>query len=380
MEQMRAILFTLSRSIKVDVKVALDTIGTHRYPSMCLCFFLHCSITMFPRLGIGLVIALAMITGADRLFSYDLPPIRLSPDSSSVICEHGNVQHIPARSTAVYNSVPLHNVNIQTENWTWQMFPDGFIYPTYLAAVQNRLDGVWNYDKHTDWIWDITLGGRAPLFRYGNRSALYPEGWQLDLDGSVHLRLHLIESMDMEANDFRFGFPLSYGTKIWQFRTGYYHVSSHMGDERMLRDIRAAVYDPNFDPDRTYRLNYYREAWLLSYAYRPTPSTRLYAEVDYAFMQGVETKPWHFQLGAEYSPRYPAQGGLGTPFAAINARLMQEFDFDGNLTIQGGWQWRGSRNELFRIGLQYFTGVSDQYSFLLGRREHKFGIGVWYDF
>ena len=48
MEQMRAILFTLSRSIKVDVKVALDTIGTHRYPSMCLCFFLHCSITCFP--------------------------------------------------------------------------------------------------------------------------------------------------------------------------------------------------------------------------------------------------------------------------------------------------------------------------------------------
>ena len=340
------------------------------------------------RLGIGLVIALAMIIGTERLFAYDLPPIRLNP--SSPVYEYGNTRPVAVRSTAAYDSVPLRNMSIQTENWTWQMLPDGFIYPTYLAAVQNRLDCAWNYDKHTDWIWDITLGGRAPLFRYGNRSTLHPEGWQLDLEGSVRLRLHLKESMDMESNDFRFGFPLSYGTKVWQFRTGYYHVSTHMGDERMIR------YYPHGDPTlpnngdppgvlgnrnrSNYRINYYREAWLFSYAFRPTPNTRLYAEADYAVLRGDSTEPWHFQFGAEYSPRYPAQGGRGTPFAAINARLMQEFDFDGNITFQTGWQWRGSRNELFRIGLQYFAGVSDQYSFILGRREHKIGLGVWYDF
>jgi hypothetical protein len=326
---------------------------------------------MFSRIGlIVIVLGVGTLNAAD-----ELPPIRLSP--GSVVCDGSTVP-----STAV------RNVGIQTENWTWQMFPDGFIYPTYLAAVQNRLDCVWNYDKDLDWIWDITLGGRAPLFRYGNRSALYPEGWQLDLDGSVHLRLHLRESMDMEANDFRFGFPLSYGTKIWQFRTGYYHVSSHMGDERMIRHY------PNGDPtlpdktsgmgtrqDSSYRVNFYREAWLLSYAFRPTPNTRLYAEADYAFMQGVLTKPWHFQFGAEYSPLFPtARGEWGTPFAAINVRLMEEHDFDGNLTLQTGWQWRGARNQLFRVGVQYFTGVSDQYEFIATKREHKVGIGVWYDF
>jgi hypothetical protein len=266
------------------------------------------------------------------------------------------------------------------------MFPSGFIYPAYLAAVQNRLGGVWNHDPNLDWIWDLTLGGRAPLLRCGNQSALFPEGWQLDLEGSVHLRLALNNGMDMEANDFRFGLPLSYGTKIWQVRTGYYHVSTHIGDERMLRyyDVTETPYNPpvmeNAPKDRGHRLNYYREAWLLSYAYRPTPNTRLYAEVDYAFMLGNLTKPWHFQFGAEYSPRYPALGGWGTPFTAVNARLMQEHNFDGNLTLQTGWQWRGSQNQLFRIGVQYFTGVSEQYSFLMHPREHKVGIGVWYDF
>jgi len=273
-------------------------------------------------------------------------------------------------------------VSIQTDNWTWQLFPDGFIYPTYLAAVQNRLGGVWNYDEHVNWIWDITLGGRAPLIRYGNRSTVYPEGWQLDLEGSVNLRLALKIGMDMEANDFRAGFPLSYGTKTWQVRTGYYHVSSHVGDERVLRYIPNGGEEPykNRGLESNSRFNYWREAWLLGYAYRPTPNTRLYAEVDYAFMIGELTKPWHFQFGAEYSPRYPARGEWGTPFAAINARLMQEHDFDGNLTVQTGWQWRGSRNQLFRIGVQYFAGVSEQYSFLVHRREHKIGFGFWYDF
>ena len=341
---------------------------------------------MFSRIGlITIVLGVGTLNAAD-----ELPPIRLSP--GSVVCDNSTVP-----STAV------RNVGIQTENWTWQMFPDGFIYPTYLAAVQNRLDCAWNYDKDLDWIWDITLGGRAPLIRHGNRSVLYPEGWQIDLEGSVHLRMHLGESMDMEANDFRFGLPISYGSKIWQFRTGYYHVSSHIGDRRMIRyydnsnpgDVQQGIPpggpgDPAIPNnwsgmgtkfDSSYRIHYYREAWLLSYAYRPTPNTRLYAEVDYAFMIGPHTKPWHFQFGVEYSPLFPAaRGGWGTPFAAFNARLMQEWNFDGNFTIQTGWQWRGSRNELFRIGAQYFVGASDQYEFIATKREQKIGIGVWYDF
>jgi len=340
-------------------------------------------------LGFAWVVTAWVVTvwsGISRADSF--PPIRLCPASS------------PAVSAALYEAVPVRNNNLavqtvqtfHTENWTWQLFPDGFIYPTYLAATQNRLTCVTNYDPDIKWNWDITLGGRAPLFRYGNRSALFPEGWQVDIEGSVHLRLALMQQMDMEANDFRVGLPFSYGTKVWQVRTGYYHVSSHVGDERVLRYINEGGWDewegdPEYKGKPTYRagedhhrLNYYREAWLLSCAYRPTPSTRLYAEVDYAFMLGELTKPWHFQFGAEYSPVYPARGGWGTPFAAVNVRLMQEFNFDGNFTLQTGWQWRGSRNELFRIGLQYFNGTSEQYSFITHPRERKIGIGVWYDF
>jgi hypothetical protein len=277
--------------------------------------------------------------------------------------------------SVIHKAQDFDHVTMQTwedHPWTWQLFPASLIYPSYLANVnESRLGGVWNHDEDLGWIWDITLGGRTPFLRYGNRSVLFPEGFQIDLEGSVHLRLDLENQMDMDAQDFRVGFPISYGNKIWQLRTGYYHVSSHMGDERILRLQQQGI-DPK-------RLNYFREALLLGFSYRFRPDIKLYAEADYAFSLGERTRPWHFLFGAEYSSLYPTNEFWGKPFAAINVMLLQERQYDGNITIQAGWQWRGAHNQLFRIGIQYFSGISEQYEHI-ANREHKIGIGLWYDF
>ena len=36
-------------------------------------------------------------------------------------------------------------------------------------------------------------------------------------------------------------------------------------------------------------------------------------------------------------------------------------------------------NHLFRAGVQYFSGKSDQYQFFK-QYEEKIGLGLWYDF
>ncbi|MDR1270736.1 MAG: DUF1207 domain-containing protein [Planctomycetaceae bacterium] len=283
---------------------------------------------------------------------------------------HSDVSISRIPSISVSDSVTMQTR--ENQPWTWQLFPASLIYPSYLAGVnESRLGSVWNHDKDLGWIWDITLGGRAPIVRYGNRSVLFPEGFQMDFEGSVHLRLDLENQMDMDAQDFRFGIPFSYGNKIWQVRTGYYHVSSHMGDERILR-----LQNQGIDPQR---LNYVREALILGFSYRLRPSIKLYAEADYAFWLGERTSPWHFQFGAEWSSLYPTNEFWGKPFAAVNIMLLQERQYDGNITIQAGWQWRGTHNQLLRFGVQYFGGVSEQYEHL-SKREHKIGIGLWYDF
>jgi len=246
--------------------------------------------------------------------------------------------------------------------------------PAYLAgANESRFGSVWNKADDLGWIWDITLGGQAPLLRYGTRNSVLPEGFQLDIEGSAHLRLDIERGRDLDAADFRFGAPISFAVKNWQFKTGYYHVSSHLGDERILRLQGEGLAFPYG------RTNYVREAWILGVAYRPHSDIRLYAEADFAFWLGEETKPWHFQFGAEYSPMAPTGNWVGRPFAAIHTRLLQERNYDGYLCFQCGWQWRGPKNQIIRVGLQYFTGISEQYEYLYTKRENKLGIGLWLD-
>ena len=147
---------------------------------------------------------------------------------------------------------------------------------------------------------------------------------------------------------------------------GYYHLSSHIGDEYLLKY-------PDFP-----RINYVRESLVSGLAVYLNPNLRLYSEAGYAFYIDGGAKPWEFQFGADFSPAEPTGLG-GAPFFAINGHLRQENDFGGNMTVQTGWQWRGRTGHLLRFGMQYFNGMSDQYQFY-NRFEEQIGAGLWYDY
>lgn len=248
-----------------------------------------------------------------------------------------------------------------------QLFPQGIIYRAYLAGVkESRLQGVWNRDTRNGWLWDITLGGRVGLLRYGSPAGTRPEGFQIDLEGAGLPRLNLDENADLEASDFRFGIPITWGTARHQVKFAYYHLSSHVADEFLLKH-------PGFN-----RLNYSRNVLVYGHSFYPTPWTRLYGEIGYAFTVDV-AEPLEAQFGWEYSP--PCDTGLtGAPFAAIGAHLREEVDFGGNLVAQIGWAWRSRPDSgLLRLGVQYYNGKNDQFSFF-DVSENKIGLGIWYDY
>ncbi|MDR1923143.1 MAG: DUF1207 domain-containing protein [Planctomycetaceae bacterium] len=308
----------------------------------------------------------------------DLPPLRLDMDSAPSF-----YPIVPIDSLQLDNSQSSTDTNIFCDNslesraqlrpWVIQLLPAGRIYQSYLAGVnETRLGLTWNYDQKLKNIWDATVGGNAPLFRYGSRDNIFAEGFQIDVEGSAHLRMDYDRQRDMDAMDYRFSLPITFGNKIWQIRTGYFHVSSHLGDERMIRLNAANL------PHK--RINYVRESIVLGISYRVKPSMRVYFEIDYSTWLGELTRPWHFQFGAEYSSPYPVANLSCSPFAAVNVQLLQERSYDGNITIQAGLQWRNNNGNLFRIGLQYFRGISEQFEHMYEARENKFGLGIWYDF
>jgi hypothetical protein len=255
------------------------------------------------------------------------------------------------------------------EAWTSQILPQGLMYPSYLAGrKESRLESVINYTEGYGALWDITLGGRAPIWRYGTTDVVHPEGWELELEGAALLRLDWERHRNLAATDYRAGVPIVYGTRRWQFKTGYYHVSSHLGDNYLT---------DNFRP----RVHYSRDSVMFGLAVKPVDDVRLYAEVDYAFHTGKTADPVELQFGLEYSPQFNPNmsNWAARPFFATHAHLYQERDFGGYWTTQTGIQWRSATNALMRVGAEYFQGGDDLYQFHT-RFQRKYGAGFWFDF
>lgn len=253
-----------------------------------------------------------------------------------------------------------------SEPWQWTFLPRGFLYSTYWASeAEPRLATQLFHENGHDELLDSTIGGRIGFVRFGGRNSL--EGWQLDLLAGAKLRQDPNEGMDMQSTDFRYDIPLTWRQGQHALKFGYYHISSHAGDEFLLKN-------PGFT-----RLNFLRDVFYLGYSYNPIPELRLYSEAGWAFNCDV-SEPWEFQFGFDYGPAGPTYI-RGAPFIAMNVHLREELDFGGNFAMQAGWAWRGEglAAGILRTGLYYYNGGSPQFSFY-ANSEQSIGWGLWYDF
>lgn len=254
------------------------------------------------------------------------------------------------------------------DTFHWEYLPKDTLYPFYLADTkQSRMAGQWIEATNDSTLLDATLGGRFGILRYVNSTqGPFRRGVQLDFEGSAQVRLDMTNEHDVRAVDFRAGIPLSFSFGRLQTRVGYYHISSHLGDEFLIKN-------PGYD-----RKNYVRDVLLLGAAYWLNDSARVYGEATWAFYSDL-SEPWEFIFGIEDAPRRPT-GLRGAPFYAINGRLREEVNFSGAITAQAGWAWRSSYDTgLLRVGLHYFNGLSNQFSFYQDH-EQMVGFGLWYDF
>lgn len=251
---------------------------------------------------------------------------------------------------------------------TWQLMPSGLMYRSYLAGEKEpRIANVWNKDAAGRDVMESTLGARVGLLRYGTVGAYRPQGWQFDLEGAALTRvLPGTNSTELEAVDYRVGLLSTWSEGPWHVKAGYYHLSSHLGDEFVLAD-------PLYP-----RLNYVRDSLITGVTYELTDDWQTYGEIAYALGKEDGAEPLEFQYGIQYSPM--AFGFRGAPFAALNGHTRQDFGYITSITFQAGWQWRGSESQrLFRVGMQYYDGPALQWSFA-GKNETLIGGGMWFDF
>jgi len=256
-----------------------------------------------------------------------------------------------------------------TECYGWTLLPKSLVYKPYMAGEkESRLSAHIAKIEDDTTVFDGNLGGRFGVLRYGQDSDTWlAEGIQWDVEGSAHVRLDIPEDVDVRSVDFRAGTHVSwsYSNPQLRGRFGYYHISSHLGDEFLMKN-------PSFQ-----RVNYARDVLILGHSYYVNPNLRVYGEVGWAFYHKV-SDPWELQFGVEWAPTAPT-GFHGKPFLAINGRLQEELNYGGALTVQTGWAWVGEvPGKTLRVGLHYHNGASSQFSFY-NTYEQQIGFGIWYD-
>jgi len=250
-----------------------------------------------------------------------------------------------------------------------QLLPSDVIWHSYWAGAKAPRTSGTAFEEYTDDVslLDVTLGGRTSVLRNATRNeqGLW-YGWELQIEGAAMLRLNLDENWDFDAADFRFGVPLILARNQLHWKFAYYHLSSHVGDEFLVRN-------PGFT-----RINYSRDVLVLGASYFPQPAWRWYAEGDWAFYEDEGSERRAYQFGFDYAQPGPT-GEAGTPFVAVNGHLREEVDFGGSFAVQAGWLWRGRTGRAMRTGLHYYNGKSPQFEFF-DRFEQQFGIGLWQEY
>lgn len=256
-----------------------------------------------------------------------------------------------------------------SSNRDYEVLPADLLYRSYIAGPHEPRMGLTSlYDSRTkEWRWDGTVGGRLGLFRSNQPQMLAIDAWQIDLEGAVTTRLDPQQNMDVESADYRFGLLWTAKQKNVAWKFGYFHISSHTGDEYLIKN-------PGFE-----RINFVRESLIFGTSIQATPNLRLYGETAYGLSTKGGAKPWQFQFGGELAALQKTNLH-GAPFVAANVQLRQEVDFEPGVTLMTGWQWTGNESDkTWRVGLQYYNGRSNQYSFFR-RLDNQLGLGVWYDY
>ena len=245
-----------------------------------------------------------------------------------------------------------------TETW----FPAGpLLYDPYLAAPRQSRTAVKA---------EIPLGdGRNPKLENSlgfvrsivrwTRADAPGAGTEVQFEAGVFARFDLKEDTDMDASDWRFGFPVVHrdGDLAWKIHA--YHMTSHLGDEYMDRTGAEPV-------------AYHLEELSGGVSWDASAGTRVYGEAGAALYAGTSTESGRVQAGWEWVGR-KGTSGLA-PFLALDLQARREQDWTPAGTVAMGI----ARGRALRLALEYFHGRDPQTQFL-DDRTHYLSVGLTMD-
>lgn len=202
----------------------------------------------------------------------------------------------------------------------------------------------------------VAFGGNFGFLRGSWHGGTY----QLGIDGGVFALFNFdTPSNDLENADYMVGLPLEYRRGPWSYRARVYHISSHLGDEFLLRH-------PNVQ-----RINLSYEVFdaLVS---RAIGHLRLYGGGGHMIESTPALDPWMIHYGAEY--RWPNFIDHLELDLAADFKQNQDQGWITNQSYELGMSFHRGQHAV-RVMLEYYAGLSPNGQFFTDHL-HYYGLGL----
>lgn len=249
------------------------------------------------------------------------------------------------------------------EPWRFVSLPLALLWEPPLANQREPHLYAKTYSLNGENMIDTAIATQVGLLRYGYAEP--NEGIQWDVMAGVFTRFN--GRRLLTAADYRVGAPITYAEGNWQAKLAYEHTSTHLGDEYMAAVGRIQV-------------PHVRDEIVAGLAYRFWDQLRVYGQAGYSFVTSrvIGENRDRYDVGLEWSRKVDT-GYWGQPFSALDVDIRSDQDYNANLTLQIGWQWRKAQNSRSaRMAVEIYDGRSP-YGQFFRDKENWVGIVALFD-
>lgn len=263
---------------------------------------------------------------------------------------------------------------------TSEAFPSDDVFRPLIAdPKQPQFFAMWQHSRPRDGGSSFNLGSVAIGENFGFYTKRQGcDGWQVGLLTGIFSQFNLDQkNAELINTDFNVGLPLSWRSGNWSARLRYYHQSSHLGDEFLVRNVGFQRFTVSFEEvDAILSYDY---KWLRLYGGAAYLVHREPATVDRTRLQ------WGFEARApamRTSLLVPVLDRLIiTPVLSADFKSAEEHSWIIDTNVLGGFEWSrtGSRRH-FRIMATYFHGYNPYGQFFINQKIESIGLGAYFTF
>ena len=229
------------------------------------------------------------------------------------------------------------------------LFPVSRLYsPIFLDPLECQTGGgsyfLFRKNEDLSLYSNVTLGFQKPVIAKHGKVV----SWEAGLGVAVFSQFDLIKREDgsylagLLNNDYKLNGELNIRKENNIFRIRLFHVSSHLGDDYMLRTKDTVLNDKSVN---------YEQAdltWIISKG-----NNYFYAGVGEIYTKYVFRKRFSMQLGGYANLSEMKSMDI---FASANAKLFTENDFHPDIRLAAGMAFKKGKESFIRIWAEYYSG------------------------